>query len=139
MTLAAIDGIEAPRAREVTRGEGAESVRSHYAHSLEHILAELERLDLLVQAQVRRARQRHKADEQFQGLVISEHEVDELLARPAGAPQFASSSSNDWIEVQGALGRLEVQIALHKRGSLSAGSGCVSRKSKLFLGCPLLN
>jgi hypothetical protein len=121
MTLAAIDGIEAARAREVTRGEGAESVRSHYAHSLEHILAELERLDLLVQAQVRRARQRHKADEQFQGLVISEQEVDELLARPAGAPQFASSSSNDWIEVQGALGRLEEQIALRKRGSLERG------------------
>ena len=56
-----------------------------YDTSLQHILAELERIDLLVQVQVWRARQLNEADEQFQGLVITEQEVDALLAAPAKA------------------------------------------------------
>jgi AAA+ superfamily predicted ATPase len=94
---------------------------NYYADSLDHILAELERLDLLVQAQAHRARQRHKADEQFQGLVISEQEVDELLARPAGVPHFACSASDGWAEVQSALARLETQIAQRKAVSHERG------------------
>ena len=52
-------------------------------------MAELECLDLYIQAQVARARARHQADEQFQGLYISEQEIDEMLARPAGLPRWA--------------------------------------------------
>ena len=55
----------------------------------QHLMAELECLDLYIQAQVARARARHQADEQFQGLYISEQEIDELLARPAGLPRWA--------------------------------------------------
>ena len=37
----------------------------HYATSLQHILAELERIDLLIRVQVWRARQVQEADEEF--------------------------------------------------------------------------
>src|SRR5215467_7247189 len=61
-----------------------------YLCSLDHILAELERIDLLVEAQVRRARQLHK-DSEFQGLYISEREVDGMLEAPIGLPAWAST------------------------------------------------
>lgn len=101
---------------------GASSVSpNHYADSMQHVLAELEWVDLLVQAQVRRQRQQHKADEQFQGLVISEHEVDELLAQPAGIPQFARGASLGWAQVESALDQLEEQIRASKAASRSLG------------------
>src|SRR5215472_13220980 len=94
-----------------TASDGASgSLGSYYSGSMEHILAELERVDLMIQAQVHRARERHRVDEQFQGLVISEQEVDELLARPAGQPHFARSSPEGWAAVQDALAGVERQI-----------------------------
>jgi SpoVK/Ycf46/Vps4 family AAA+-type ATPase len=59
-----------------------------YGSSVEHILAELQRIDILVEAQVRRAREVQKEDD-LQGLYISEQEVDGLLARPVGLPRWA--------------------------------------------------
>mgnify|MGYP000701546621 CR=1 FL=1 len=58
----------------------------YYTTSLQHILAELERIDLLIQVQIRRARQMHMADSEFQGLCISEQEIDALLKQPIGLP-----------------------------------------------------
>lgn len=62
-----------------------------YQTSREHILAELERVDLLVQLQVWRARQLHSNDEELRGLYLSEPEVDVLLARPLGMPRWAAA------------------------------------------------
>src|SRR5580698_1356203 len=98
-----------PAAVSETLAGHSSVIPSHYTDSMQHVLAELERVDLLVQAQVRRQRQRHKVDEQFQGLVISEQEVDELLARPVGIPQFARAGSEGWTQVQSALDRLQEQ------------------------------
>lgn len=42
-----------------------------FATSLQHILAELERIDLLVRVQVWRARQVQAIDQQFQGFYLS--------------------------------------------------------------------
>src|SRR6516165_1021813 len=64
------------------------SAAEPFRKSLDHVLAEIERIDLLVEAQVRRARQLHKDDE-FQGLYISEQEVDALIAQPIGLPRWA--------------------------------------------------
>ena len=61
-----------------------------FATSLQHILAELARVDLLIRAQVWRARELHRVDPEFQGLCISEEEVDALLDRPAGLPEWAA-------------------------------------------------
>src|SRR5262245_56594218 len=51
----------------------------YFENSLQHLLAELERIDLLIVAQVAYARRLHADDEQFHGLSISEEEVYTLL------------------------------------------------------------
>ena len=53
----------------------------YYASSLEHILAELERIDLLIRAQVWRARQAQAGDGELQGFYISEQELEALKAQ----------------------------------------------------------
>ena len=94
----------------------------HYASSTEHILAELERIDLLVQVQLHRARQLHKADEEFQGLFIAEEEVNELIKHPAGLPRWATISS-PWsqTDVAAALNHLASNIAERKSESVKRG------------------
>ena len=89
----------------------------HYTTSLDHLLAELGRVHLLVAAQMKRARQLHKADDQFQGLVIAEEEIDELLTRSfATAPEPA-----DWSDVSATLDRTRAEIASCKSGSIQRG------------------
>ena len=94
----------------------------HYATSLQHILAELERVDLLVQAQVQRARQVQAADGEFQGLCITEHEVDALLAQPVGMPRWATASALlSMAEVRPALDRMAADVACRKADSARQG------------------
>jgi SpoVK/Ycf46/Vps4 family AAA+-type ATPase len=62
---------------------------SPFRNSVEHLFAELKRIDLLIASQVRRARQSQTRDD-LQGLYISEQEVDLLLAQPLGMPRWAS-------------------------------------------------
>ena len=47
-----------------------------FATSTQHILAELERIDLLVRAWVWHARQVAQVDESFQGLYLTEEEIE---------------------------------------------------------------
>lgn len=93
-----------------------------FTTSQQHILAELARIDLLIQVQVWRARQVHMVDETFQGLVITEEEVDALLAQPAGLPRWAREP-NPWsqFDVQAALHRLAGDIARRKVASQHQG------------------
>jgi len=63
----------------------------YFESSLQHLLAELERIDLLIAAQVARARRLHADDEQFHGLYISEEDVDALLRQPLGRPRWSQS------------------------------------------------
>jgi hypothetical protein len=94
----------------------------HFATSLQHLLAELERIDLLIRVQVWRARQIHEADAQFQGLYVSEQEVDTLLSHPAGLPHWAVSPAPvSKLEVQEAMARLSNAIARGKEQSLRQG------------------
>ena len=98
--------------------------------SLQHILAELERIDLLVQVQVWRARQLNEADEQFQGLVITEQEVDALLAAPAGLPRWAMETAPLALpDVRAALDQLAADI--RKRKAASAHNGIALRLDTL--------
>ena len=69
-----------------------------YATSLEHILAEFERIDLLIQLQVGRARQLHTVDEQFQGIYIPEEGIgvrseDDILITETGHTNLSSALS----------------------------------------------
>ncbi|MCD4824718.1 MAG: hypothetical protein K8S55_08925, partial [Phycisphaerae bacterium] len=89
----------------------------HYATSLQHILAELERLDLLVRVQIGRARQMQASDAEFQGLYIPEQEVDALLAQPLGMPRWATVLASLPLEVRTALDRLAGEISRRKAES----------------------
>ena len=59
-----------------------------FAQSSDHLLAELERIDLMIRSRVAHLRRVQSEDEHFRGLYISEQEVDALLARPLGEPQW---------------------------------------------------
>lgn len=93
-----------------------------YANSLEHILAELERIDLLIQLQVGRARQLHATDETFQGLYIPEEEVDLLLSTPAGLPHWATEPLPlAQAEAQTTLDQMALGVAWRKAASHKQG------------------
>ena len=64
-------------------------MKKEYYTSVQHILSELERVDLLIHVWIRRARQAHMANSEFQRLCISEQEIDVLLAQPLGMPRRA--------------------------------------------------
>ncbi|HWN43891.1 MAG TPA: AAA family ATPase [Thermoanaerobaculia bacterium] len=83
-----------------------------YKSSLEHVLAELERIDLLIRVQVERARGTLQDQGELQGLYISEQELDALLAEPAGLPRWAAVPHRP--EVVEALGRLAQGIGERK-------------------------
>jgi ATP-dependent 26S proteasome regulatory subunit len=92
-----------------------------YVSSREHILAELERIDLLIEAQVRRARQSHKENE-LQGLYISEREVDAILAQPIGLPSWAAVPPvGAEAEVAAAIRRLRAIIETRTQASRNTG------------------
>jgi AAA+ superfamily predicted ATPase len=99
----------------------AVSAPEAYRNSVEHILAELERIDLLIEAQVARARQVNK-EEPFQGLYISEQEVDGLLERPRGMPHWAVAPMASGDEgVARRLERLGHELEARKAASIAAG------------------
>ena len=89
--------------------------------SLTHLMAEMERIDLLIRLQLARRVKLQSEDEQFRGLYISEEEVDTLLKKPIGMPQwlacnpgFPANSSSD-------LQELGTEIQKRAQKSLSEG------------------
>ena len=93
-----------------------------YKTSLQHLLAELERIDLLIQIQLQRLQQLQSTDTEFQGLYISEQELEELLAKPIGAPRWAAvetSLSSD--EIQTVLDQLAADLAQRQAESRKKG------------------
>ena len=93
----------------------------YYADSRQQLLAELERVDRLIQMQVLRARQVHHSDPDFQGLCLSEAEVDYLLAQPLGHPHWANVSTPFFHEVQATLEKMRAVNARYKGESERRG------------------
>ena len=94
----------------------------HFATSEEHILAELERIDVLIRTQVWQARHIQQVDEHFQGLYIADEEVDTLLGEPAGLPRWATQPGPiDRLQVNAALERISSRIARRKANSRKQG------------------
>jgi SpoVK/Ycf46/Vps4 family AAA+-type ATPase len=84
---------------------------AYFAASRDHLLAEIERIGLFVQMQLRRARQSAGAGDEFRGLVISEKEVDELLKRPPGSLPFAAAPEiSDSEKLEAAIRQLSASI-----------------------------
>jgi hypothetical protein len=94
----------------------------YYKTSLQHLLAELERIDLLIQVQLQRLQTIQSTDTQFQGLYISERELEELLEKPIGVPRWTAAKtplSND--EIQTVFDKLAANIAQHRAESRKKG------------------
>jgi hypothetical protein len=94
-----------------------------YSTSLQHLLAELERLDLLIRVEVWRARRSAGADEELAGLHIAEDEPDALLDRPLGAPTWATTPLPPDLRetVQATLDRTAADVAERTAASVRAG------------------
>ena len=85
-------------------------------------MAELERIDLLIRVQVWLARQRQASDPQFQGLYISEQELETLLQQPVGLPSWANTPSPlTTVDVQAALEQIRDRIAKCTQASIAKG------------------
>src|SRR5579859_259338 len=91
--------------------------------SLQQILAELERVDLLLRVQVWRARQGRGEAGELAAFYIPDSEADELLDKTIGAPVWAGVPlPPDLTEaVQTRMDQLTLDIAEHTTDSLSHG------------------
>ncbi|MEO8935534.1 MAG: ATP-binding protein [Burkholderiaceae bacterium] len=92
-----------------------------FADSAAHLMAELERVDLLIRAEVAGQRKLQAADDQFRGLYISEEEIDGLLERPLGSPSWPRRDDDTVRRRDEALDALEDALERRKRASLDAG------------------
>ncbi len=91
-----------------------------YPNSLQHLLAEMERIDLLIAALVAQARRLYTQDEQFRGLYIAEDEVDALLDNPLGRPRWCQDDERIKY-IQTKLDHYAQQITIRKAESLRRG------------------
>ena len=113
----------------VRMADGVVMVRP-FATSIEHLLAELERVDLMIRARVAQVRQAQTDDEHFRGLYISEQEVDELLRKPLGVPQWLSAGNpGRWDAIAEALARVDADVAM--RSDLARRHGVELRLERL--------
>jgi SpoVK/Ycf46/Vps4 family AAA+-type ATPase len=101
-----------------------------FATSLEHVLAELEQVDLFLRLQVHRARQLKKSDDRFAGLYISEQEIDALSSEPAGLPRWATAPP-PWSEADVQRAFDELAQSLDARIAASAARGVPLRFEQL--------
>lgn len=95
-------------------------VAACFTNSLQHLLAELERIDLLIQEQVQRASEAYQGDTRFQGLFVSEEDVKALLANHTGLPRWAAGEPPDSV-LYNAHAELAAVIEVKERESASRG------------------
>ncbi len=103
---------------------------AYYATTLEYVMAELKRIDHLIWTQVQRARQQRPPEGELRGLVISEGEVDALLARPIGMTGRTAVGKPDTTEEEGAILE-QMSAAIAQRKAESDRRGIVLRLNTL--------
>lgn len=92
-----------------------------FENSLEHLLAEMEWVDVQIRALVARVRAEQADDDHFRGLYLSEQRVDALLAAPLGAPSWLVAGTGGDLDLPSRIARLREQIAVRRQASLDAG------------------
>lgn len=93
-----------------------------YDTSLEHLLAELKRLDLFIIAQLTRMRERAPREEGLQGLYISDQEIDALIAQPLSLSRGAGEvDAYPAAALQPTLARMAAEIAVQRVASETRG------------------
>ncbi len=111
--------IAVPQDSSSTAQRSGDNSAGYYATSLEHLLAEMDRVQLLVRMHVESAQGAAHVND-VQGLVISEQEVQELLERPAGMLAFAARSGAN-SDSSNVIPRMSEEVTLHKAESLRRG------------------
>ena len=97
---------------------------SPFANSLEHLLAELERLDICVRSQIAAMRRIAVGDAGLRGLYIAEEDVDALLRQPLGQPHWPVAAPQ-------AAALAELQAHIDQRRQLSLAHGIDLRLPRL--------
>jgi len=95
-----------------------------YQDSLEHLLAELERIELMLRLQVLKMRSQydHSADQEFRGLYISEEDIDDILTTTASFRKTTSSSNDTSLApFEENLRQVELEIQRRKAEGLQQG------------------
>ncbi|HEU4510760.1 MAG TPA: hypothetical protein VFR78_21195, partial [Pyrinomonadaceae bacterium] len=89
-----------------------------YANSWDHLSDELQRLDLLIRLQLFRQRRRQPSNplDQFRGLVVTETEVESLLADEDPEDEFDPGRAEEYSLVA-ALAQIEIEIAEREKQS----------------------
>lgn len=99
-----------------------EGAVSAFGSSLEHLCAELERVDLLVRVQALRARQ-VAGDDPLRGLTISEDDIEALFRRPLGMPHWsAAPEAPELLELEHEIARRSQEISARCAASLRRGT-----------------
>ena len=92
--------------------------------SVRHVLAELERLDVLLRVQAWRVRAGHGDDPELAGLYAPDTEPDTLLDRPLGTPPWAARALSDEMRavVSAALDRCAAEVQAREREAAEIGT-----------------
>jgi len=95
---------------------------TYFSTSIGHILAELERIDLLIHVHVHKIRKIQTTDSAFRGLYLSEEQIDNLLANPIGQPHWSvAPNSQEFTDVKETQGELREAINRRKINSCDRG------------------
>ncbi|SEL12318.1 ATP-binding protein [Nitrosovibrio tenuis] len=106
-----------------------EKMTQAFTDSLAHLLAEMERIDLMIRYQIAHRYKLQTEDEQFRGLYISEQEVESLLCKPLGRPQWLVSRTG--VQVDPAVQLEQLKNVIHERKQLSMRGGIELRLERL--------
>src|SRR5690348_13652269 len=110
-----------------------EKMTQAFRDSLSHLLAEMERIDLLIRYQIAHRSKLQTEDEQFRGLYISDQEVESLLRKPIGMPQWLVSQTEIQTDAAARLEQIENRISERKQQSVQEGVELrLDRLSKIF-------
>ena len=96
--------------------------KKYFTSSLEHILAELERIDLLIQLHALQVQPFHPLDDEIQGFELTEFRMDEFPTISFDAPRRAQGSpSLSQTDVRTAFDQMAGDIWFHKAESKQRG------------------
>lgn len=101
-------------------------MQNYYGNSLQHLLDELKRIDLLIRWQIHRLRKERLNDprEEFRGLFISEEEIDDILKSNLNPSEEYSSRTPESAEADGfneIFRELNTRITQRTSASLEKG------------------
>ncbi len=92
---------------------------NYFKNSHQHIMAEMERTDLLLQMRINMMRQIRDTDNEFRGLYLSDQDIDDLLKRPFGAPAWSHATQPSEVrQAHEKAAELAARIAALKAESL---------------------